>query len=91
MGMMMHRSKERRAASEAAHASKATVPVKQIEQEVEQTSDHAEQTEQTYTKTDIAKMSKPELVSVLSGMGAKNVDAASVAELKKILIKKLGL
>lgn len=47
--------------------------------------------EATYTKTDINRMSADDLRKLASEMGVDGADGISGAELKKILIEKLGL
>lgn len=64
----------------------ASSPVSQ-EEEIPFTDD----TQATYTKTDINRMSADDLRKLASEMGVDGADGISGAELKKILIDKLGL
>lgn len=48
-------------------------------------------TQPAYTKTDINRMSADDLRKLASEMGVDGADGISGAELKKILIDKLGL
>lgn len=58
-------------------------------QEVEKTTEEVE--EAKYTKTEINRMSKDDLVALAIEQGIKNAEEANGADLKKALIEKFGL
>lgn len=77
MGMMIHRSKKRGAAKQAAPVNDTV----------------AEKTPNThtYTKTDINRMSTAELQAFAHEKGIDGADSMTGGDLKKVLIEKLGL
>lgn len=82
MGMMIHRNKKKRAEKQAALLKNASTP-ENYKTEVPE--------EQQYTKTDINRMSKEDLVSLASEVGIIGVEDKSGSDLKKELIEKFGL
>lgn len=82
MGMMIHRNKKRRAEKQAALLQNAKTP-ENYKLEVPE--------EQQYTKTDINRMSKEDLVSLANEIGIIGAEDKSGSDLKKELIEKFGL
>lgn len=82
MGMMIHRNKKRRAEKQAALLKNARTP-ENYKAEVPE--------EQQYTKTDINRMSKGDLVSLANEVGIAGAEEKSGSELKKELIEKFCL
>lgn len=84
MSMMIHRNRKRKKQREI--SNKETLPFSDSDIEFE------ERTEgQQYTKTDIQRMSKDDLVSLAIKMGIDGAEEMSGADLKKELIEELGL
>lgn len=82
MGMMIHRNKKKRAEKESALLKSAENP-KQYTKEVPE--------ELQYTRTNINRMSKEDLVSLGKNVGIENAEEKNGADLKKELIEKFGL
>lgn len=82
MGMMIHRNKKRRAEKQAALLQNAKTP-QNYKTDVPE--------EQQYTKTDINRMSKGDLVTLASEVGIVGAEEKNGSELKKELIEKFGL
>lgn len=82
MGMMIHRNKKRKAEKKSALVQSAKMPKTYVEETPE---------EQRYTRTDISRMSKGDLVSLATEIGIEEAENMSGADLKKELIEKFGL
>lgn len=82
MGMMVHRKKKQRAAKQTALLQNVNTP-ENYKTEVPE--------EQQYTKTDINRMSKDDLVTLANEAGITGVGEKSGSELKKELIEKFNL
>lgn len=80
MGMMTRHNNRVRA------AEKAVLAKKSVKVEVKE-----EQNETFYTKTDINTMKVADLRNLATEQGIKNADDISGAELKNLLIEKMGL
>lgn len=82
MGMMIHRNKKRRAEKQATLLQNAKTP-QNYKTDVPE--------EQQYTKTNINRMSKGDLVTLASEVGIAGAEEKSGSELKRELIEKFGL
>lgn len=82
MGMMIHRNKKKK-------EEKKSALVKNAENPESYTAETPE--EQRYTKTDINRMNKDDLISLSMEVGIDNASEISGAELKKLLIEKFAL
>lgn len=80
MGMMTRHNNRARA------AEKAVLAKESVKVEVKE-----EQNETFYTKTDINTMKVADLRNLATEQGIKNADDISGAELKNLLIEKMGL
>lgn len=85
MGMMTRHNNRVRAAEKAVLAKKSVAVEKKAEQKVEK------EPEKFYTKTDINTMKVADLRNLATEQGIKNADDISGAELKNLLIEKMGL
>lgn len=81
MGMMTRHNNRVRAAEKAVLAKKSVVKV-EVKEEANET---------FYTKTDINTMKVADLRNLATEQGIKNADDISGAELKNLLIEKMGL
>lgn len=82
MGRMLHRKKMRTAAKQIAFLKNANTP-ENYKIEVPE--------EQQYTKTDINRMSKDDLVTLANEIGIVGAEEKNGSELKKELIEKFNL
>lgn len=82
MGMMIHRNKKKRADKHSALLKNVEAPEKYTENVPE---------EQRYTKTDINRMSKEELIVLAKEVEISEAEEKSGTDLKKELIEKFGL
>lgn len=82
MGMMIHRNKRKKAEKKSALIQSAETPETYAEETPE---------EQRYTRTDINRMNKDDLVSLANEVGIENAEETSGSELKRLLIDKFGL
>lgn len=82
MSMMIHRNKKRKAEKKSALVQSAENPQTYTEETPE---------EQRYTRTDINRMSKDDLVSLANEVGIEYAEDMSGNELKKQLIEKFNL
>lgn len=82
MSMMIHRNKKKKLEKKSA-----------LVQSAENTQTYKEEIpeEQRYTKTDISRMNKDDLVSLANELGIENVEKMSGNDLKKELIQKFEL
>lgn len=86
MSMMIHRNlKERRKMAER----NSTISPN-MQQEVEEKEQLPFELTQ-YTRTDINRMNKDDLVSLANEVGIENAEETSGSELKRLLIDKFGL
>lgn len=84
MSMMIHRNRKRKKQREISHEE--NLPFSDSDIEFEERPD-----EQQYTKTDIQRMSKDDLVSLAIKMGIDGAEEMSGADLKRELIEEFGL
>lgn len=82
MGMMIHRNKKKKAEKKSALVQNSETPEMYAEETPE---------EQRYTRTDINRMNKDDLVSLAAEVGIENAEETSGADLKKLLIEKFEL
>lgn len=82
MGRMLHRKKMQRAAKQAALLQNANTP-ENYRTEVPE--------EQQYTRTDINRMSKDDLVALANEVGIARANEKNGSELKRELIEKFNL
>ena len=82
MGMMIHRNRKKRKEKQSAIAQTAETPERYVEETPE---------EQRYTRTDINRMNKDELVSFAVEIGIEDAEETSGADLKRLLIERFGL
>lgn len=82
MSMMIHRNKKRKDEKKSALVQSAKMPETYVEETPE---------EQRYTRTDINRMSKDDLVSLAMEVGIEAADDMSGSDLKKELIERFGL
>lgn len=82
MGMIIHRNKKKKAEKKSALVQSAEMPETYIEETPE---------EQRYTRTDINRMNKDDLVSLAIEVGIESAEDMSGSELKKELIEKFSL
>lgn len=83
MGMIYHK---KRMWAKLKEKEGETLPFSDSDIEFEERSE-----EQQYTKTDIQRMSKDDLVSLAIKMGIDGAEEMSGADLKRELVEKLGL
>lgn len=84
MSMMIHRNRKRKKQREISHEE--NLPFSDSDIEFEERPE-----DQQYTKTDIQRMSKDDLVSLAIKMGIVGAEEMSGADLKRELIEELGL
>lgn len=84
MSMMIHRNRKRKKQREVSHEE--NLPFSDSDIQFEEREE-----EPQYTKTDIQRMSKDDLVSLAIKMGIDGAEEMSGADLKRELIEKLGL
>lgn len=84
MSMMIHRNRKRKKQREISHEE--NLPFSDSNIEFEERPE-----EQQYTKTDIQRMSKDDLVSLAIKMGIDGAEEMSGADLKRELIEEFGL
>lgn len=84
MGMMIHRNRKRKKQREISHEENLPFPDSDIQFE-------EREEEQQYTKTDIQRMNKDDLVSLAKEIGIDGAEEMSGADLKKELIEEFGL
>ena len=82
MGMMIHRNRKRKKEKQSAIVQAAETPEKYVEETPE---------EQRYTKTDINKMSKAELLEIAKNTGVEGADEMSRADLVEYLLSVFKL
>lgn len=82
MGMMIHRNKKRKEEKKSALVQSAEIPETYVEETPE---------EQQYTRTDINRMNKDDLVSLATAAGIEGAEDMSGSDLKKELIERFGL
>lgn len=75
MGMMIHRNRKRQKERKAAI--------------IEKTENATSESEFPYTKTEIHRMSKEDLITLASQIGIQEADSFSGADLKKMLMEKV--
>lgn len=89
MGMMIHRNRKRKKEREMTSGGinqEENLPFSDSEINFEERPDN-----QKYTKTDIQRMSKEDLVSLAMEVGIDGAEEMSGADLKKELIEEFGL
>lgn len=84
MSMMIHRNRKRKKQREISHEE--NLPFSDSDIKFEE-----RQEEQQYTKTDIQRMNKDDLVSLAIKMGIDGAEEMSGADLKRELIEELVL
>lgn len=82
MSMMIHRNKKKKAEKKSALVQSAEMPETYVEETPE---------EQRYTRTDINRMNKDDLVFLAVEVGIEAAEDMSGSDLKKELIEKFGL
>ena len=82
MGMMIHRNRKKRKEKQSAIVQTAETPERYVEETPE---------EQRYTRTDINRMNKDDLVSLATEIGIDGAEQISGNELKREIIEKFGL
>lgn len=95
MGMMIHRNKMKRLAEQAAPIQGAETPEFHLEDAINAPTDSdimfEERPDKQYTKTDINRMGKAELVELAKNTGVEGADGMSGTELKEYLLGVFGL
>lgn len=84
MSMMIHRNRKRKKKREISHEE--NLPFSDSDIQFEEREE-----EQQYTKTDIQRMNKDDLVSLAIKMGIGGAEEMNGADLKRELIEELGL
>lgn len=84
MSMMIHRNRKRKKQREVSHEE--NLPFSDSDIQFEEREE-----EQQYTKTDIQRMNKDDLVSLAIKMGIVGAEEMNGADLKRELIEELGL
>lgn len=82
MSMMIHRNRKRKEEKKSALVQSAVMPESYVEEVPE---------EQRYTRTDINRMSKGDLISLAAEVGIDATEETSGSDLKKELIERFGL
>lgn len=82
MSMMIHRNRKKKEEKKNALVQSVEMPESYVDEVPE---------EQRYTRTDINRMSKGDLVSLATEVGIEVSEDVSGADLKKELIEKFGL
>lgn len=75
----------------ASSKNKRGKPLIKFVEDVKETKAEPKVEETKYTKTEINRMSKDDLVALASEQGIENAEETSGADLKKALIEKFGL
>lgn len=84
MGMMIHRNRKRKKEREISREE--NLPFSDSDIQFEEREE-----EQQYTKTDIQRMSKDDLISLAVKIGIDGAEEMSGADLKRELIEEFGL
>lgn len=84
MSMMIHRNRKRKKQREISHEE--NLPFSDSDIQFEEREE-----EQQYTKTDIQRMNKDDLVSLAVKVGIEGAEEMSGADLKRELIEEFGL
>lgn len=84
MSMMIHRNRKRKKQREISHEE--NLPFSDSDIQFEEREE-----EQQYTKTDIQRMNKDDLVSLAIKIGIDGAEEMSGADLKRELIEEFGL